>query len=42
LNSWWFELADMAHKLLLSAIVPFLSPAAQMPFAMVGLEFAAW
>ena len=33
-DMWWFELADMAHKLCLTSLVVFLPFNAQMPFAM--------
>jgi len=35
LEVWWFEMADMAHKLFMSSIVVFFPPDAQMPVAIV-------
>ena len=32
---WWFELADMAHKLAMCALVVFFPADAQMPAAMI-------
>jgi len=32
---WWFELVDMVHKLILTSLLAFLPPEAQIPFGMV-------
>jgi len=33
-QKWWFELADMIHKLLLTSILPFFPISSQLPFGM--------
>jgi hypothetical protein len=32
---WWFEMADMGHKLSLTCLLFFFPPDFQMPFGMV-------
>jgi hypothetical protein len=36
-DSWWFELADMANKLIMTSVLPFLPPSGQLP---AGLAFS--